>query len=176
TECYLYWSCMETETCPQLKKVWTQLFTMEISHLHEAAMLLEKEEGKTWQQVLGTGEFPAPLVLESNVSHVRDVLKDTVQLTACRESYAPVEKLEHGVDFFRYQDIVNRDVNSVASHAVIDQRIRLYGSDYRFQQDEHPLTVLRDRTCDNIAVGRIPGAAHMMPPPAGSAPRPSART
>ena len=163
-EAYLYWSCMETEVCPQMKKVWEQLFAMEISHLHEAAMLLQKEEGKQWQQVVGEGDFPAPLTLESNIAHVRQVLADTVQLTASRESYAPVEQMKHGVDFFRYQDIVNRDAENVASHTVIDRRIRMYGQDYRYQQGEHPIPTLCDRTADNISVGRVPGADKMAPP------------
>ena len=163
-EAYLYWSCMETEVCPQMKKIWEQLFDMEISHLHEAAMLLEKEEGTAWQQVVGEGTFPVPLKLESNVSHVRQVLKDTVQLTASRESYAPVEKMKHGTDFFRYQDMVNKNPDHVASHTVIDRRIRMYGQDHRFQLDEHPIPTLRDRTQDNISVGRVPGADQVVPP------------
>ena len=163
-EAYLYWSCMETEDCPQMKKVWEQLFDMEISHLHEAAMLLEKEEGTAWQQVVGEGTFPVPLKLESNVSHVRQVLKDTVQLTASRESYAPVEKMKHGTDFFRYQDMVNKNPDHVASHTVIDRRIRMYGQDHRFQLDEHPIPTLRDRTQDNISVGRVPGADQVVSP------------
>ena len=166
-ECYLYWSCMETEVCPQIKKNWERLLQMEISHLHEAAMLLQKEEGKQWQQVVGEGTFPAPLKLESNIDHVRQVLKDTVQLTACRESYAFVEKMEHGTDFFRYQDMVNSSPDSVASHTVIDRRIRMYGQDHRFQQDEHPIPTLRDRTQDNISVGRVPGADKLIPPTVG---------
>ena len=127
-------------------------------------MLLEKEEGTAWQQVVGEGTFPAPLVLESNVSHVRQVLKDTVQLTASRESYAPVEQMKHGTDFFRYQDMVNKNPDHVASHTVIDRRIRMYGQDHRFQLDEHPIPTLRDRTQDNISVGRVPGADQVVPP------------
>jgi hypothetical protein len=40
TECYLYWSAMETETDPRIKAIWEMLFEQEVSHLHAAAELL----------------------------------------------------------------------------------------------------------------------------------------
>jgi len=156
TECYLYWSCMETETDPRVKRIWEQLLDMELSHLAEATMLLRKLERKEYAQVVGEGTFPAPVKLESNIEHVRAILADTVQLTACRESYTRVAKLEPDADFFRYQDIVNKDVNSVESHAVIDRHIQQFGEDYRFETAPNPIPDLRDRKSDNTAVGRTP--------------------
>lgn len=156
TECYLYWSCYETETDQNIKRVWEHMLSIELSHLAEAAKLLRKLEQKEYEQVVGEGTFPAPLKLESNIDHVRTILADTVQLTACRESYTRVAKLEPTADFFRYQDIVNRDVNSVASHTVIDNYIRKFGQDYRFEIAPNPIPDLRDRKQDNIEVGRTP--------------------
>lgn len=156
TECYLYWSCMETETDARIRRIWEQLLDMELSHLAEATMLLRKLERKEYAQVVGEGAFPAPVRLESNIEHVRAILADTVQLTACRESYTRVAKLEPDADFFRYQDIVNRDVGSVESHAVIDRHIQQFGEDYRFETGPNPIPDLRDRKSDNTAVGRAP--------------------
>lgn len=161
TECYLYWSCCETETCEDIRRVWEHMLQIEISHLHEAAKLLMMEEKKEYQQVVGEGTFPQPLKLESNIDHVRSVLADTVQLTACRESYTFVEKLENDADFFRYQDIVNANVADVASHDVIERYIRAYGQDYRFELAKNPVEALRDRTKDNVEVGRKPRAREM---------------
>ena len=158
TECWLYWSCMQTETDDSIRRVWAHLYQMELSHLHEAARLLERYEGKHYQQVLGEGTFPAPLKLESNISHVRDVLAGKVNLTACRESYAPLEQLKPDVDFFRYQGIVNADEKQVASHSVIDRHIAAFGQDYRWQQGENPIPALRDRRADNVNLGRTQGA------------------
>lgn len=62
-ECYLYWSCYMTETDRYIKELWEENFAMEISHLHKAAELLKKYEGKDWQEVIGDGEFPEPLSL-----------------------------------------------------------------------------------------------------------------
>ncbi|MCI5957702.1 MAG: hypothetical protein MRZ54_12040 [Clostridiales bacterium] len=156
TECYLYWSCMETETDARIKRIWEQLLDMELSHLAEATMLLRKLERKEYAQVVGEGTFPAPIRLESNIEHVRAILADTVQLTACRESYARVAKLEPTADFFRYQDMVNRDIASVESHAVIDRHIQQFGEDYRFETAPNPICDLRDRKSDNTSVGRAP--------------------
>lgn len=154
TECYLYWSCYETETDPLIRNVWAHMLDIELSHLQEAAKLLYREEYKEYQQVVGEGTFPAPLRLESNIDHVRSILAETVNLTACRETYTPVEKLEPGTDFSQYQEIVNHSVNNVASHSVIDRYIQAYGQDYRFELAQNPIETLRDRTHDNTQVGR----------------------
>jgi len=153
TECYLYYSCMETETDPSIRKVWERLFEQELAHLEKAAMLLYKEEHKEYRQVVGEGDFPPPLKLCSNIGYVRSVLKGTVDLTACRESYARVGSLEPETDFFRYQSHINKDVNSVSSHQVIVDHINRFGEDYRFETAPNPIPQLRDRTRDNIEVG-----------------------
>lgn len=163
TECYLYYSCMQTESCPKMKKVWEWLYEQETIHLAAAAKLLQKVEKKDYQQVVGNGEFPEPLALTSNIPYVRDILAGTVNLTAARESYACVDDLKGDVDFFRYQGIVNREVPSVASHRVIYDHIQQFGRDYRWETAPNPIEALRDGTCDNVDVGRMAGS--VQPPP-----------
>ena len=94
---------------------------------------------------------------------MRSVLLGTVDLTACRESYARVGALEPETDFFRYQKHVNHDLDSVVSHRVIDQHIRRFGEDYRFETAPNPIAALRDRKQDNVDVGRK--AVHRQPEP-----------
>ena len=159
TECYLYWSCHETETDPAIKRFWAQMLEIEIAHLHEAARLLEKYEGKQHQQVVGEGTFLPPLKLESNIDHVRAVLSGSVQFTADREAYKPLEQLAQGADFFRYQGVVNADEKHVASHEVINEHIRRFGQDYRWEIGANPIPALQNRSIDNTRVGRMPGAA-----------------
>ena len=154
TECYLYYSCMQTETDENIKRIWQMLFEQEISHLHAAAKMLEKYEGKHWQSVVGSGEFPKPLMLTSNIDYVREVLSATVQNTACREGYVCVNDLEGSADFFRYQNTVNNDVKQVVSHTVIEDHIRKFGEDYRFETAKNPIEELRSRVKDNTDVGR----------------------
>lgn len=159
TECYLYWSCFMTETDRYIKCLWEENLEMEISHLHKAAELLKKYEGKEWQEVIPDGDFPAPISLHENIEYVRDVLANTVQFTGNMEDYTKLEDLPRNANFFSYQNLINPTVDIVPSHNVIDTHIRRYRHDYRFQVAENPVCELRDRTVDNTSVGRIPGAA-----------------
>ncbi len=159
TECYLYWSCYMTETDKYIKCIWEQCLEEEISHLHKAAELLKKYEGKEWQQVIPDGTFPAPLCLHENIDYVRDVLKNTVQFTGYREGYKKLEELGDGADFFKFQKIIAPCTDMVPSHNVICNHISRAGQDYRFQCRENPVPELRPRNCDNTSVGRVKDAA-----------------
>lgn len=159
TECYLYWSCFMTETDKYIKCLWEEYLEMEIGHLHKAAELLKKYEGKEWQQVIPDGNFPAPLCLHENIEYVRDILGTTVQFTGCREEYEKLENLSDSADFFKYQKIIAPSVDMVPSHNVICNHIKRAGHDYRFQVAENPVCQLRSRSCDNTSVGRVKDAA-----------------
>ncbi len=159
TECYLYWSCYMTETDRRIKKLWEENLEIEIGHLHKAAELLKKYEGKEWQQVIPDGTFPAPLSLHENIDYVRAVLKNTVQFTSVREDYKKVCDLPEGADFFRYQGLLIPDVDAVPSHRVICAGIARRGKDYRFECCENPVPQLQNRRCDNTSVGRVKHAA-----------------
>ena len=155
TECWLYWSCYETETDPYIKNVWEAMFEKELMHLHIAEGLLREYEGKEWQHVIPNAEFPEPLKLESNIEYVRQILGSTVNNTACRENYVDVSCLPQGGTFADYQQQVNVPIENVMSHAVIEQYIAQKGQDYRFETAPNPVPELRDRTKDNTEVGRM---------------------
>ena len=155
-ECWLYWSCVETETEPHIKKIWSFLFEQELMHLHCAQALLREYESKEYQQVIPDAEFPAPLKLESNIDYVRNILGTTVNDTALRETYVDVNSVpDHGT-FADYQNQVNIPKENVMSHAVIEKYIRQNGEDYRFETAPNPVPELRDRTKDNTQLGRLP--------------------
>ena len=155
-ECYLYYSCAETETDPDIKAMWHAHYLEECGHLHHVAGLLQKYEGKPWQSVfLCGGDFPEPLVLGSNIDYVREVLKNTVHETACMEGYCNTKDLPKESRFKWYNDKVNGDINGVASHAVIRDFIKKHGKDYRFEVSQSPVPELRDREKDNTDIGRI---------------------
>ncbi len=158
-ECYLYWSCYMTETDCCIKALWEEFLTDEISHLHRAAELLKKYDGKDWCEVIPNPEFPEPLSLHSNIDYVREVLANTVQFTSCREEYEKVDNLPPDADFFRQQSILIPSVRIVPSHEVIEAYICRRGEDYRYETRENPIPALRDRRQDNTDVGRVKGAA-----------------
>ena len=154
TECYLYWSCAQTETCPAVREVWQRLFEMEISHLHLAAQLLRDYENRDWREVVPNPEFPEPLCLKENIDYVRGVLRDTVFDTAVRESWEDVSALRPDFEFFAYQEIVNRDEAAVPSHRVLEDCIARNGQDYRWETQKNPIAALQDRRRDDTSVGR----------------------
>lgn len=158
-ECYLYWSCYVTETDRYVKSLWEENLEMEINHLHKAAELLKKYEGKEWQEVIPCGDFPAPISLHENIEYVRNVLGNTVQFTSKKEEYARVESLPVDSEFFRIQAQINSTTEIVPSHNVIEEFIRRRGADYRFQVAPSPVPELRNRREDNTEVGREPNAA-----------------
>ena len=165
TECYLYWSCCKTETDAYVRAIWERNLHQEIAHLHQAARLLERYEGKSWQQVIPDGEFPQALSLESNIDYVRTALL-SVQLTYKEMSPMPVQSLRAEDPFFLYQDIVHARLDHVASHAVIEETINRLGQDYRFETAPHPVGELQSRGHDNTQIGRdprIPGYTGVMP-------------
>lgn len=126
----------------------------EVAHLHKAADLLKKYEGKEWQQVIPDGEFPELLKLVPNVEYVRDILKNTVNNTSYREEYPDVSQLTKNAEFFKIQNMLNTPINSVSSHKVIESYIMKNGQDYRFETGPNPVKALQCRTKDNVSVGR----------------------
>jgi hypothetical protein len=153
TECYLYYSCFETETDARIKQLWEELFEQEVAHLHKANELLQKYEKKDYQQVIPDAKFPQLLKLVPSKEYVRQVLEST-RLTSDRDGYCDVAQMPDNADFFRYQNQVNPDVNMVRSHTVIKDFIKQHGRDYRYQEQPHPICALDDTEKDNTEVGR----------------------
>ena len=153
-ECYLYYSCYEDETDPQIKAIWDQHFHEEIAHLHFVADLLKKHENKEWQQLIPDGTFPELLKLHENKAYVRDVIQNTVQLTSKNDEYIDVSKISNDDPFFHFQSQVNAKIEKVPSHKVINQYLATNDMDYRYETAQHPIQALADRTCDNTSVGR----------------------
>ena len=154
-ECYLYWSCALDETDPYVKQIWQEHLEMELAHLHRVAEMLQKYEGKHYLQVLPDPTFPPPLTFGSNKEYVREKIT-TANLTSFRENYCLVNDLPKNADFFKFQDLFNKNLDKCPSHKVINMYIDEYGEDFRYQDKEHPIADLRDRTTDNTCIGRCP--------------------
>ena len=154
-ECYLYYSMMQQETTPHIKKIWEEHFEMEVAHLKLALHHLKKRENKTEKDLFNNVEFPKLLIFGENKEYVRQVINDTVYNTAHLEEYVPIDKLKDTKRFSFYQDMVNKTNNMVASHNVIKEAINMFGEDYRFEEKDHPILDLQNRNKDNTQVGRL---------------------
>lgn len=157
TMCYLYYSCMQDETNQYVRKVWCLGYERALAGLHLATYLLREYDGKEATDVIPDGTFPELLKLGPNVEYVREVLKCTVDYTAKKENYVPVQNLEPTAEFFKYQCMVNDNTECVPSHNVIEKYINYHSRDYRFEIAQNPIIELRDRKSDNVTVGRTWG-------------------
>ena len=157
TECYLYYSALETEKDPYIRRIWDECLIQEIAHLHKAKDLLEIYEKKDWQELVPSVTFSSPLILRPHIEYVRTIIATTAGNTERREDILSVKELPNRSSFYFYQGVVNNDIPYVASHAVIDARIRCKGMDYRYETSPNPVKVLSDRKIDNVTLGRIPG-------------------
>ena len=155
TECYLYYSCYKDETDPYIKKIWEQHLIMEIAHLHKVAEIMKNVEKREWQSVIPNGDFPELLAFGPQKEYVRSILKNTVTLTATMEDYVTVNALNNDSKFFFFQNVVNKEIESVPSHMVIDRYIKEFGKDYRFEDTKSPVPELQDRKRDNTTLGRV---------------------
>lgn len=156
TECYLYYSCLQTEIDPYIRRIWEECLIQEISHLHKAKDLLYKYEGRDWQEVIPNGTFPQILHLRPNIDYVRKVIATTTGNTQSGPCIVPLHDLSKRAPFYYYQNIVNCDVHCVPSHKIIDAHIKCKGKDYRFETAPNPIPELRNRCEDNTTLARVP--------------------
>ncbi len=153
TECYLYFSVMNDESDPYIKNIWQEHFEMEVAHLKKVAELLKKYERKSVKDVCPDPEFPTLLKFGGNKDYIRKVL-ETVGYTSCNEEYVKVSELPEDNRFFCHLNRTNGKDEKVASHLVIEQHIKKFGKDYRYEDSPHPIKKLQNRKCDNTCVGR----------------------
>ncbi len=158
TECYLYYSLYNDETNPEVKRLFEMIFEQEVIHLHEAADLLWKYEGKHWNIVIPNAIFPELLKFGENKNYIRNVLK-SVEKTAKREGYEDVKDLPSGNDFCFYQKKFCEKGDKNPSHKIMESYIKAKGTDLRYEIAPHPVRALQDRKVDNISVGRCSPSA-----------------
>ncbi len=141
-ECYLYYSLLQQEEVPHIKRLWELHLSMEIEHLHRAIELQKMMENVDAASYL-PGSLPEPFLFQSNIDYVRDVLADQVRLTMDRSDLVPMDQLPEVHRFFQWNAEVNLD--GTPSAEVIREHIAEEGQDYRFEAEEHPIEAFRDR-------------------------------
>ncbi|WP_066665230.1 MULTISPECIES: hypothetical protein [unclassified Sphingomonas] len=142
-ECWLYWSCMQTESDPRIKALWELHLNMEIEHLRLACEAMKDVERSDPMEFLPAQGMSDPLTFEPNKEFVRDVLHATVEWTAYDAQFVPIGNLEPDHRYFAYQRTVNE--GGVPTEQVIDQHRAEFGSEYRFATNgPHPVESLRE--------------------------------
>ena len=158
TECWLYYSAMQDESDESIKKIWTEHFKMEVTHLKTAIKMLKKFENKSYESIFGTGDFPKLLKLGGNKEYIRKVLGSTILLTADNThekfDYKDIKKISDDHRYFDYQQFMSGNPQRNPSHLVIEKAIEKLGKDFRYQDSDHPVKELRNRKDDNVNIAR----------------------
>jgi rubrerythrin len=81
TEAYNYWSCVEHEEDPRIRKVWERMLEYELGHVQAVARLFEDHERRDAQEVI-TRRIRRPITYVSHREFVRGVLRAEVNLGA----------------------------------------------------------------------------------------------
>lgn len=142
-ECWMYWSCMMTETDPRIKAIWELHLAMEIEHLRVACEQMKAIEKRDPAEFLPANGMPLPLTFEQNKDYVRDVLHRTIDWSAYDAKFLPVTSLPPEHRYFEYQSKVNS--GGVPSEDVIDRHRTEFGGEYRRETEgPHPNIPLRE--------------------------------
>ncbi|MFB0612892.1 hypothetical protein [Aurantiacibacter poecillastricola] len=142
-ECWLYWSCMETETDTKIRQVWETHLAMELEHLRLAVDMMKQVDGLDAADFLPKGGLTEPMTFEANKEYVRGVLDRTLDWTAYDSEFVPVGELPEDHRFFDYQRKVNE--GGTPSEDVIRRHREEFGGEYRFNTEgEHPNPSLRE--------------------------------
>lgn len=155
-ECWLYWSCLQTETDPRIKAIWELHLGMEIEHLRLACEAMKAVERRDPAEFLPANGMPEPMTFESNKEYVRDVLIRTVERGSWDAMFLPVADLPPDHRYFAYQRTVN--AGGVPSEDVIAAHRREFGGEYRFATEgEHPIPALREQPEGQLVYEQVTG-------------------
>lgn len=80
-EVYNYHGCVEQESNPRIKALWTRFLDYELAHLHMAIEHFQRIEGRDVAEILPK-ELPGPIPIASQREFVRKVLAAEVDLRA----------------------------------------------------------------------------------------------
>jgi rubrerythrin len=140
-ECYLYHSMMEQEVEPRVKKIWQMHLEQELEHLRLAGEAMKKYEKRDPQELFPSA-FPKPIIFQSNIDYVRDVLAKQINYNALETEFLPPDKFPHDGRYGAYQSTVNAE--EVPSELVIEQHRQKMGGEYRQEiQGQHPIKEYR---------------------------------
>jgi hypothetical protein len=139
-ECYLYYSFMEQETDDRIKAIWELHLNMELEHLHQAADLMRRYDGREPADILAP-TLPEPVRFEPNKEFLRNLLATQMDLTTLGAGYVR----EAHERFQQMQEQLN-GAAAPPSERVIDEHRERFGGEYRIETEgPHPVEALRSK-------------------------------
>jgi rubrerythrin len=115
TEVYNYFSCVEYEGNPRIKRIWERFLEYELGHLRFVADLFENTEKRDAAQVLSES-LPQPIRYESHREFVRQVLRTEVNLSAAGTEFVDrSQETEHTRDYRTHMNSEGSPSDKVAA-------------------------------------------------------------
>jgi hypothetical protein len=107
-EVYNYWSCVEFESNPRIKKIWERFLDYELGQLQFVAELFEQHEKRDASEIVPE-KLPEPIEYVSHREFVREVLATEVGLSAKGPNF--VKRADESQATRRYRDGLNAEGN-----------------------------------------------------------------
>jgi rubrerythrin len=127
TECANYYTCLETEVDPRIRKIWEIFLACELEHLRIAAAALQRLQGKDAQDICGR-ELPTPATFETNREYVTRVIQEQSDLRlVAGGKWARIDELPDDWPSLVYQRVVHAD--GAPSESVVRLRMEAAGVD-----------------------------------------------
>jgi hypothetical protein len=133
TEVANYYTCVETEVDPRIKKIWEIFLACELEHLRIAGEHLRRLQGKEPQEICGT-ELPTPATFETNREYVTRVIQEQSDLRLVTGGkWARIDELPDDWPSFAYQRVVQAE--GAPSESVVRLRMDAAGVELVRAQD-----------------------------------------
>jgi hypothetical protein len=108
TEVYNYWSCLQQESDPSIKKVWERFLDYELGHLQVAMEAMREIERRDPEQLLPES-LPDPIKYESHRDFVRKTLEAEVNLRARGTDYIDASQEDANGPSALYRNQLDKD-------------------------------------------------------------------
>ena len=105
-EVYNYWSCMQTESNPRLKKLWERFLSYELGHLQAVMEVMKDVERRDPAELLPPS-LPDPIGFASHRAFVRETLNNELGMSSKGTQFVP--RAEETAETRRYRDDLNRE-------------------------------------------------------------------
>src|SRR5690606_9609221 len=139
-ECYMYYSFMQTETDPKVKRIWELHLNMELEHLRIACDLMRRHDGRDPAEVL-PNRIPEPVTFEPNKQFIRELIATQVDYTTLGTGY--VQEAHDRLQRWQEQIIGGEER---PSERVIEEHGARAGMEYRMETEgAHPLRLMGTR-------------------------------
>ncbi len=106
-EAYNYYSAMQTETDPRIRKIWEALLHDEMEHVYMVNELLRKYEGRDVRDIMRADNIAPLIVFEPNKDYLNAVLQEQVDLQPFNMRFVRMRDLPEYWKSFDYQGKVN---------------------------------------------------------------------